>query len=107
MTGANLIVVRNEWDLRQTLIRVEELRSGWLPEVRADEPRPLRRAVEAENVLLVAELMTRAALLRRESRGSHFREDYPRRDDANWGVSILFKLESGEIKHRLARLTPE
>ena len=38
----------------------------------------------AVNVLTVAWLITRAALRREESRGAHYRDDYPERDDINW-----------------------
>jgi succinate dehydrogenase/fumarate reductase flavoprotein subunit len=36
------------------------------------------------NVLTVAWLIARAALRREESRGAHYRDDYPVRDDINW-----------------------
>ena len=38
----------------------------------------------AVNVLTVAWLIARAALRREESRGAHYRDDYPERDDINW-----------------------
>jgi L-aspartate oxidase len=60
-------------------------------------PRMAVHALETENLLLVAETMASAALLRRESRGSHFREDYPERDDQRWLVNILWTLEDGEL----------
>lgn len=44
---------------------------------------------KAENLLLVGRIMVKSALLRRESRGVHFREDCPERDDAGWGRSIF------------------
>ncbi|RFA13975.1 L-aspartate oxidase [Subtercola boreus] len=40
------------------------------------------RALEDDNLLLLAQLVTRAALARRESRGAHFRSDFPETDDA-------------------------
>ena len=40
---------------------------------------------ELQNLLTVARLMIDAALQREESRGTHFRSDFPTRDDANWG----------------------
>ena len=36
------------------------------------------------NLVTVAKLIARAALRREESRGGHFREDFPQRDDRNW-----------------------
>lgn len=43
-----------------------------------------RWQLEQKNMLLVAWLMTEAALERTESRGGHFRSDYPHKDDQNW-----------------------
>ena len=41
-------------------------------------------AVDVANLMIVSEAITRAALLRRESRGAQFREDFPGKD-AEWG----------------------
>ncbi|MBM3978681.1 MAG: L-aspartate oxidase [Planctomycetes bacterium] len=41
---------------------------------------------ELQNLLTVARLMVAAALARDESRGTHFRSDFPARDDARWGL---------------------
>jgi L-aspartate oxidase len=43
-----------------------------------------RRTVEASNLLSVGELITRSALAREESRGAHFRADFPKHDDARF-----------------------
>jgi succinate dehydrogenase/fumarate reductase flavoprotein subunit len=53
----------------------------------------LMRAHEARNIREVAEMLATAALERRESRGSysHFRADFPHRDDANWRKMIVLQ----------------
>ena len=45
-------------------------------------------ALEIENMITVASLVTQSALIRRESRGSHYREDYPEKDE-RWNRSIV------------------
>jgi L-aspartate oxidase len=47
------------------------------------------------NLLTVARLIARAALRREESRGGHFREDFPARDDLHWRVHLVDKIDDG------------
>jgi L-aspartate oxidase len=42
--------------------------------------------VRTKNFVTLAKLMAEAALWREESRGGHFREDFPSRDDERWRV---------------------
>ena len=41
------------------------------------------------NLVTVSLLVARAALRREESRGGHFREDFPARDDLHWKVHLV------------------
>jgi succinate dehydrogenase / fumarate reductase flavoprotein subunit len=58
-------------------------------------------ALELPNQLTVSEAITRSALERRESRGAHFREDYPDKS-AEWGKVnlVLRKGPDGEMQTR-------
>jgi succinate dehydrogenase / fumarate reductase flavoprotein subunit len=59
----------------------------------------LLEAWELGCMLDLAEATAVAALTRTESRGAHFREDFPERDDANWLKHSLVYLESdGQIR---------
>ncbi|MGE3804995.1 MAG: L-aspartate oxidase [Gemmataceae bacterium] len=44
---------------------------------------------ELQNMLTIARLMIASALTRQESRGVHFRSDFPRRDDADWQKHVI------------------
>jgi len=46
---------------------------------------------ELQNMLAVCALITSAAYTRTESRGAHFRLDYPARDDAHWRLHLLWR----------------
>ncbi len=50
----------------------------------AATPASLRDLLSARNMLATARMMALCAKERKESRGVHFRSDYPKQDDANW-----------------------
>jgi succinate dehydrogenase/fumarate reductase flavoprotein subunit len=52
---------------------------------------------EVDNLLAVAMVITQAALHRKESRGAHFREDFPQRSDAFNYHSLITMAQFGEV----------
>ncbi|MBN2241725.1 MAG: FAD-binding protein, partial [Acidobacteria bacterium] len=81
---------RSRERLEEALSRVKEVQSK-LHGLFADDPHGLAKCHEASCIALCAEIGFRAALARTESRGWHYREDYPERDDANWLRWIIVK----------------
>ncbi len=55
----------------------------------------LVEALELEALLGLAEAMVESALAREESRGAHYREDFPERDDEKWLKHTLVRREDG------------
>jgi succinate dehydrogenase/fumarate reductase flavoprotein subunit len=54
--------------------------------------------LDTRNQALAARLIVRSALERRESRGAHYRRDYPEPDDARWLVNVLAAERGGELR---------
>jgi succinate dehydrogenase/fumarate reductase flavoprotein subunit len=80
--------VRRENGLHEALeelgrLREESSRMG------VRNPAQLRDAVEVELMLDVGEIVAAAALERRESRGTHWRLDYPRPDNGAWLKNVV------------------
>jgi succinate dehydrogenase/fumarate reductase flavoprotein subunit len=66
----------------------------------------LFRKRDLENAALVLKAILRGSLLRRESRGSFYRKDFPEQDDQNWLKNTCYRLVKGdlEITHRAINL---
>jgi succinate dehydrogenase / fumarate reductase flavoprotein subunit len=58
----------------------------------------LNFARELDNMLILARVITLGALQRNESRGAHYKPDFPNRDDANWLKTARAKWVNGEIQ---------
>ncbi|MEO6907352.1 MAG: L-aspartate oxidase [Abditibacteriaceae bacterium] len=84
-------LVRNGDGLKQTLEMLNELYKTF------GHPAPLRSEIELANMINTAWLITRSAWQRQESRGAHYRLDYPELDDVHWNCHQLLRCENEEL----------
>ena len=100
-------IVRREDDMRQALVRIDELRAR-ARRVSVDGNREYNpgwhTALDLGNLLTISEAITRSALERRESRGGHFRDDYPEKDGSYATFNIVIR-QGDEGKMELSRET--
>src|SRR5690348_10837875 len=103
-------IVRTEQEMRQALERVggfktaaskvsvsgnREYNAGW------------HTALDLRNLLTVAEIITRAALERKESRGAHFRDDFPAKDERFGKFNIVVRKGSdGDVQLKREPIVP-
>jgi len=87
-------IVRREDDMRQALGKIDVLRAR-ARRVSVDGNREYNpgwhTALDLGNLLTIAEAITRCALERRESRGGHFRDDYPSKDAGYSTFNIVIR----------------
>ncbi len=101
-TGAGLTECRSR--LRDLQERFRRTR----PEDRSETfNTDLLETLEIGYLLDVSEALVASALARTESRGAHFREDFPRRDDAHWlRHSLIFRRNGAtELRYKPVRIT--
>lgn len=54
-------------------------------------------AIQCRNLLTLTECITRSSLTREESRGAHYRKDFPSSDNNNWLKNVILSQENSEI----------
>lgn len=95
----NVAIIRREEGLKSALNDIHVIRDKMarmkLPEGHGYNQH-LLDALELENMVLIAELVTKSALIREESRGAHYRADFPKTRD-EWKKSIVLNRE-GDVK---------
>ena len=99
----HLLVIRTKAGLEECLTRLRAIREEILPTVVVATPADLVGLHEAENLAEVGTLMAQTALLRRETRGGHYREDFPERQDSAWAGPIVIRSDGGKPSLSLER----
>jgi succinate dehydrogenase / fumarate reductase flavoprotein subunit len=104
-------IVRKEDEMLRALVGLQNLRerAAKVKVVGNREYNPgWHTAMDLHSLLTVSEAITRSALLRKESRGAHFRDDYPRKDTANFGRvnTVLARGPDGTMQIRQEPIPP-
>jgi succinate dehydrogenase / fumarate reductase flavoprotein subunit/fumarate reductase flavoprotein subunit len=119
-------VVRNGADMQSALSEIQEIRASIKSVSACLSPSPSRgggnppssiynapwnEAINTENLALVAEMITHSALARQESRGAHFRNDFPEKN-VDWLKNICVKPQDDRFAMtftpvEFTRLTPD
>lgn len=84
-----ILLVMREDRLKSALKQIEFMQENIIPRMRAQDNHELRLVHEACNMVLNAEMKLRSCLMRTESRGNHYRQDFPLRNDKEWLAWIL------------------
>jgi succinate dehydrogenase/fumarate reductase flavoprotein subunit len=93
--------IRDERTLKEALAEYERIEREDVPAMRLNEKarrdakvrgEELESALSVRNLALLGRVLAVAALNRKESRGAHFRLDYPDTDDKNWRVVTRLEL---------------
>ena len=96
----NVTVKRNNADLAKTFDAILSIRERFQHITVSDKGSVLNQtlqfALEFESMLEIALAITKGALLRDESRGSHFKPEFPKRNDAEWLKITLAEYQPDE-----------
>lgn len=91
----NVTVVRYNKDLEATLVKLQEFSERWNSigvATKGDNyNQELLFTRQLKNMIELAKAVTKGALLRNESRGAHYKPDYPERNDAQFLKTTLAK----------------
>ena len=96
-------IFRTGKELQEAVLTIERMKKEDLPQLYAVNGttrynKEWLEALEVENMVLMAEMVSRAALMREESRGAHYRKDFPKIDNQNWFINIVIKQEQGKMQ---------
>jgi succinate dehydrogenase/fumarate reductase flavoprotein subunit len=114
ITWQHVGIVRSATKLQQALTDIKTLQDR-AQKMRARGQRTFnltwQQALDMRNMLTTSELIARSALTRQDSRGAHYREDFPETDNANWLKNIYMSLNGNGPRIwtepvKLDKLTP-
>jgi succinate dehydrogenase/fumarate reductase flavoprotein subunit len=107
VTWETMLVHINENLLNRALREIGDIRENRLADLNVETTQDTIDALELRNLLLVGEILARAIQMRKETRGDHYREDHPERDDTNWLRVIKVRHKDGEMQFQTEVIDPD
>ena len=98
-----VLVVRSHDKLTNTINELDQIKDD-IQRVNIDGLKDIKSILELENMIDISKAIALSALHRKESRGSHYREDFPETDSA-WRKRILIDYQDGVFKKHEELLT--
>ena len=90
-------IFRSAGKLKEGLSRLADVRKDWLHRIAATTPHELMRAMDCHNLIDLAEVHFKSALMREDTRASFYRKDFPERNPA-WDKKVTFAyLKNGGV----------
>ena len=96
-------IIRSRQSLNEALIDIERLRKSF-DRITVVGSKDLLDAIRINNMLTVSEIVVRSALTRDESRGAHFRIDYPEQNDQRWVNNVVISKKNQAINIRAIKV---
>jgi succinate dehydrogenase / fumarate reductase flavoprotein subunit len=97
----NVTVIRYNAKLQQTLVKLDEFSERFRKINLQDRTQWANQTLnfvrELGNMLILAKVITLGALARNETRGAHYKPEFPNRDDTNWLKTTKASFVRGEI----------
>jgi succinate dehydrogenase / fumarate reductase flavoprotein subunit len=98
----NVTVIRYNNKMKETLQKIDELMERYRKINLADRTQwanqTLQFARELENMLILAKVITLGAIARDETRGAHYKPDFPERNDQDWLKTTKASYNGGNIQ---------
>lgn len=97
-----VMYVKEQSRMENALQQIRYMQQKFAENLKVEDFHELRNAHETRNMLLNAEMKLIAGMARKESRGTHYREDYPYRDDKNFLAWVTLTLnQAGQVEPAL------
>ena len=98
------MIAKDETSLRRALSALAGTQESDMQRLCLQAQPDLFEALSVTNLMEVATILMQAALLRKESRGPHYRMDFPEECDDQFGQNLIWRSDGGTLKFRWGKL---